>query len=77
MRFGRNVQERLARRRRRRAAEQVEALAVAQLRARLEVGREVGGEGSGHQGLDRLAELVVAGNLDPWSAADRLLAGEV
>jgi LAO/AO transport system kinase len=53
-------------RRRRRAREEIEAVAVASLRSRWEGIR-------GHQGLDELAAEVVAGRTDPYSAADRLV----
>jgi LAO/AO transport system kinase len=54
-------------RRRRRAADEVEAIAVTALRARF-------GDLHGHADLDRLAALVAEGSLDPYAAADRLLA---
>jgi LAO/AO transport system kinase len=57
----------LDRRRRRRAADEVEAIAVTALRARF-------GDLHGHADLDRLAGLVAEGSLDPYAAADRLLA---
>jgi LAO/AO transport system kinase len=53
-------------RRRRRAREEIEAVAVASLRSRWEGIR-------GHEGLDELAAEVVAGRTDPYSAAERLL----
>lgn len=53
--------------RRRRAGAEVEAIALAALRARL---RAV----SGSAALDRLARSVAAGELDPFAAADRLRA---
>jgi LAO/AO transport system kinase len=56
----------LDQRRRRRAADEVEAIAVTALRARF-------GDLHGHADLDRLAGLVAAGSLDPYAAADRLL----
>ena len=55
----------LSARRARRAREEVEALAVRELRSRWEVGD--------HDRLDELAAEVVAGSLDPFAAADRLL----
>ncbi len=58
---------RLAGRRARRAREEVEAVAVASLRARW------GGEPSGHTELDRLAEAVAAGEIDAYTAAEELL----
>jgi LAO/AO transport system kinase len=54
-------------RRRRRAGDEIEAIALTALRARL-------GDVHGHADLDRLAGLVVEGSLDPYAAADRLLA---
>jgi LAO/AO transport system kinase len=56
----------LEERRRRRAADEVEAIAVTALRARF-------GDLHGHADLGRLAALVAAGELDPYAAADRLL----
>ena len=56
----------LDRRRSRRAREEIEAIAVGLLRHRW------AGVG-GHRGLGELAEAVVAGDLDPSAAADRLL----
>jgi LAO/AO transport system kinase len=56
----------LAERRRRRAAREVEELAVAELRA------ELGELGRG-EALDKLAELVATGQLGPYAAADQLL----
>jgi GTPase len=56
----------LARRRIRRAREEIEAIAVAALRERWE---SVGS----HDDLDALAEAVVAGEKDPYAAADELL----
>jgi len=53
------------RRRRGRAAAEIEAVAVAAMRAQL---RDVHGSAS----LDELAAAVVAGTTDPYSAADRL-----
>jgi LAO/AO transport system kinase len=58
----------LERRRRRRAAREVEEVALADLRA------ELGELGRG-EALDSLAEQVAAGKLGPYSAADQLLAG--
>ncbi|MGH8968730.1 MAG: methylmalonyl Co-A mutase-associated GTPase MeaB [Actinomycetes bacterium] len=55
-------------RRRRRAADEVEAIAVTALRERM------GDLRSGHA-LDDLADGVVAGELDPYTAADRLVKG--
>ncbi|MEE3128756.1 MAG: methylmalonyl Co-A mutase-associated GTPase MeaB [Actinomycetota bacterium] len=55
----------LAVRRARRARAEVEAVAVAALRARWELGD--------HSALDRLAEAVAAGEQDPYAAADSLL----
>ncbi len=56
----------LERRRRRRAAREVEEIALADLRA------ELGELGHG-EALDTLAEQVVAGKLGPYAAADQLL----
>lgn len=58
----------LARRRTARAAAEIESIAVTALRARL---------GDLHAGtaLDRLADEVVAGKTDPYTAADRLVEG--
>ncbi|MFF7457763.1 methylmalonyl Co-A mutase-associated GTPase MeaB [Kitasatospora sp. NPDC008115] len=58
----------LAVRRRRRAADEIEAIALAALRARI-------GDLHGDRHLVTLAEQVVAGGLDPYGAADRLVAG--
>ncbi|MBW4716503.1 methylmalonyl Co-A mutase-associated GTPase MeaB [Saccharothrix obliqua] len=58
----------LARRRARRAAGEIEAIAVARLRSRF------GGLGGG-TALATLAERVVAGELDPYAAADQLVEG--
>ena len=55
----------LAVRRARRARAEVEAVAVAALRQRWELGD--------HSALDRLAEAVAAGEQDPYAAADALL----
>ncbi|MEV0456775.1 methylmalonyl Co-A mutase-associated GTPase MeaB [Catellatospora methionotrophica] len=57
--------EQLTVRRRRRAAAEIEALALGQLRARF---AELPGEG-----LSALADKVVAGSLDPYAAATQLL----
>ncbi|WP_414690424.1 methylmalonyl Co-A mutase-associated GTPase MeaB [Nocardioides sp.] len=57
----------LLRRRTRRAREEIEAIAVAALRTRWE-------DVSSHDGLDALAEAVVAGAKDPYAAADELVA---
>ena len=54
-------------RRRRRAAAEIEAIAVAALRARL-------GDIGGTAALDALADEVVAGASDPYAAADLLVA---
>jgi LAO/AO transport system kinase len=53
-------------RRARRASGEIEAIALRALRARL-------GDPHGGDALDRLAKRVVAGELDPYSAADALL----
>jgi LAO/AO transport system kinase len=58
----------LDRRRRRRAAREIEEVALADLRA------ELGTLGHG-EALETLAEQVAAGKLGPYSAADQLLAG--
>ncbi|MEE1784711.1 methylmalonyl Co-A mutase-associated GTPase MeaB [Streptomyces sp. SP17BM10] len=58
----------LAVRRRRRAAEEIEAIALAELRARI-------GDLRGDRQLAGLAERVVTGELDPYGAADALVAG--
>ncbi|MGW6912278.1 methylmalonyl Co-A mutase-associated GTPase MeaB [Kitasatospora sp. NPDC054939] len=58
----------LAVRRRRRAADEIEAIALAALRARI-------GDLHGDRHLATLAERVVAGELDPYGAADELVAG--
>lgn len=58
----------LARRRRERARREVEAIALAALRERW-------GSAGGSEDLDALADRVVAGELDPYAAADALLAG--
>jgi len=56
----------LARRRERRAADEIESIALASLRARF-------GHVAGHEGLAALARQVVAGDTDPYAAADRLV----
>jgi LAO/AO transport system kinase len=56
----------LVRRRERRAADEIEAIALAALRARF-------GHVSGHAGLAALARQVVDGETDPYAAADRLV----
>lgn len=58
----------LAERRMRRAAGEVETIAVTALRARI-------GDLHGDRRLGALAERVVAGGLDPYAAADELVAG--
>jgi LAO/AO transport system kinase len=58
----------LHQRRLRRAADEVESIAVTALRSRM------GDLRTGH-GLDDLAAEVVAGRTDPYAAADRLVAG--
>ena len=57
----------LARRRTRRAREEIEAIALTALRARW-------GDVHGRTDLDDLAAAVVAGETDPYAAADTLLA---
>jgi LAO/AO transport system kinase len=58
----------LARRRAKRARDEIEAIALTALRSRWgKVGRSAD--------LDALAEAVAAGESDPYAAADRLLAG--
>ncbi len=57
----------LARRRAKRAADEVEAIALTVLRARI-------GDLRGGDALDLLAGRVVAGQLDPYTAADELVA---
>ena len=57
-----------ARRRHRRVADEVEAIAVTSLRARI-------GDLRGGHDLDALADRVLAGDLDPYAAADALIAG--
>ena len=56
----------LRRRRERRAADEIESIALASLRARF-------GHVAGHEGLAALARQVVAGDTDPYAAADRLV----
>ncbi|NSC23954.1 methylmalonyl Co-A mutase-associated GTPase MeaB [Streptomyces albus subsp. chlorinus] len=58
----------LAERRAARAAREIENIAVTALRARM-------GELRGRKRLDALAERVVSGSLDPYAAADELVAG--
>jgi LAO/AO transport system kinase len=58
----------LRRRRERRAAEEIEQLALERLRSRFET---VGGRG----GLGALAARLVAGDIDPYAAVDVLLEG--
>ena len=58
----------LQRRRTRRAADEVEAIALTLLRERM-------GDLRGGDALSTLAERVVAGELDPYAAADELVAG--
>jgi LAO/AO transport system kinase len=58
----------LAERRRARAAHEVEAIAVTALRERI-------GDLHGDRRLSALAERIVAGELDPYRAADELVAG--
>lgn len=58
----------LAERRARRAATEVETIAVTALRERI-------GDLHGDRRLDALAERIVAGELDPYRAADELVAG--
>ncbi len=58
----------LAERRLRRAAQEVENIAVTALRERI-------GDLRGDQHLDALAERIVSGTLDPYAAADELVAG--
>lgn len=59
-------QGRLAARRRKRAADEIEAIAVTALRRRM-------GDLRRGRGLDDLADGVVRGDLDPYAAADRLV----
>ncbi|MET7298758.1 methylmalonyl Co-A mutase-associated GTPase MeaB [Embleya sp. NPDC005575] len=58
----------LTRRRQRRVADEVEAIAVTALRARI-------GDLRGGLRLDALAGRVLSGDLDPYAAADELIAG--
>ncbi|GCD42963.1 transporter [Streptomyces paromomycinus] len=58
----------LAERRRTRAAREVETIAVTRLRERI-------GDLRGDRRLSVLAERIVAGELDPYAAADELVAG--
>ncbi|WP_060883268.1 methylmalonyl Co-A mutase-associated GTPase MeaB [Streptomyces caniscabiei] len=58
----------LAERRRARAAREVEAIAMTALRERI-------GDLHGDRRLESLAERIVAGELDPYRAADELVAG--
>jgi LAO/AO transport system kinase len=58
----------LAERRHRRVCEEVEAIAVTALRERM-------GDLHGDQRLDTLADRVLAGETDPYSAADELIEG--
>jgi LAO/AO transport system kinase len=58
----------LGRRRRARARDEIEAIAVTTLRERM-------GDLHGHQRLDVLAEKVLDGSCDPYAAADELVAG--
>ncbi|MFF2807647.1 methylmalonyl Co-A mutase-associated GTPase MeaB [Streptomyces sp. NPDC058000] len=58
----------LARRRLARAAREVETIAVTALRSRI-------GDLSGDRHLDALAERIVAGETDPYRAADELVEG--
>ncbi|MFF7638121.1 methylmalonyl Co-A mutase-associated GTPase MeaB [Kitasatospora sp. NPDC008050] len=60
--------DRLTVRRRRRAAQEIETIALAALRSRISDLR-------GDRHLDALAERVAAGQLDPYGAADELVAG--
>jgi len=57
----------LDQRRRRRMRDEIEAIALTSLRERF-------GSLHGHADLDGLARQVLAGDLDPYSAADRLVA---
>jgi LAO/AO transport system kinase len=59
---------RLDAKRRIRAADEIEAIAVTALRSRM-------GDVRGGELLDELAGRVVAGQLDPYAAADELIAG--
>ena len=58
----------LATRRTKRARDEIEAIALTELRRRW-------GNVGGHADLDGLAAAVAAGESDPYAAADRLLAG--
>jgi LAO/AO transport system kinase len=58
----------LEKRRKQRAADEVEAIALTVLRERM-------GDLRGGGALERLAERVVAGAIDPYAAADELVAG--
>jgi len=57
----------LDRRRRRRVRDEIEAIAVTALRGRF-------GDLHGDARLDTLAEKVLAGQIDPYAAADEILA---
>jgi LAO/AO transport system kinase len=59
----------LQKRRTRRARDEIEAIAITALRDRWE-----SGIGHAHDDLDALAEAVVAGEKDPYAAADELVA---
>jgi LAO/AO transport system kinase len=54
--------------RRRRAADEIEAIAVTALRERI-------GDLRSGQALNEVADRVLAGELDPYAAADLLIAG--
>ncbi|WP_137815425.1 methylmalonyl Co-A mutase-associated GTPase MeaB [Gandjariella thermophila] len=58
----------LEQRRRRRAEAEIEAISVERLRTKL-------GYVHGGEALDRLAKQVVAGQIDPYTAADQLIEG--
>jgi len=58
----------LQRRRHRRAADEIEAIAVTELRARM-------GDPRSGAALDELATRVVAAEIDPYAAADQLVEG--
>ena len=60
----------LAERRRARAAREVETIAVTSLRERI-------GDLHGDRRLSALADRIVAGDLDPYRAADELVEGLV
>jgi LAO/AO transport system kinase len=60
----------LRRRRQARAAGEIEAIAVTALRERM-------GDLRGAAAMEKLADSVVAGELDPYTAADRLVEGVV